>query len=144
MHFYPVCVKSQSLPLCALCPKSFSLFSRISLLHLSPLALVFFLLLDWVILNRIHALLAPILKQTNTKYILLTQHSLRTITQLLFPFKPVQTVVYIHISIPHFPFSLQHASIELLPPIFPKPVLFQFINDLHIPGLTFLNLRSIL
>lgn len=64
---YPVCVKGQSLLLCALCSKSSSLLSKISLLHVSPLALIPYIPLNWLF-SKICAILAPVLKQVNTIY----------------------------------------------------------------------------
>ena len=116
---YPVCVKGQSLLLWALCSKSSSLLSRISLLHVSPLARVPFIPLNWVF-SKICAILATVLKQINTKYIFFILHSLWAITQLL-PFiqKAFKAVVYTHASVPPRPFSLQHTLFELPPTIFP-------------------------
>lgn len=112
---YPVYVKGRSLLLWALCSKSSSLLSRISLLYISPLALVPFIPLNWVF-SKICTILATVLKQINTKYILFILHSLWTIPQLL-PFIPkaFKAVVYTRASAPHRPFSLQHTLFELPP-----------------------------
>ena len=64
---YPVCVEGQSMLLCALCSKSSSPLSKISLLHVSPLALIPYIPLNWVF-SKICAILAPVLKQVNTIY----------------------------------------------------------------------------
>ena len=64
---YPVCVEGQSMLLCALCSKSSSPLSKISLLHVSPLALIPYIPLNWVF-SKICDILAPVLKQVNTIY----------------------------------------------------------------------------